>query len=164
MLKEGYSVEKIVRPNRKAILKRAKTANGYFTHGQEVGFEHWGILKQIKNSIYGEPVGMWFSEKDRPVNTSEYVMGIEIPLTYNDGIPNDMEVVYLPECMYLLFQGPKFDRDLLGESIEMLKDEINHFDIGDMNLKWIFDKAPIIEYDPLPERGCIFAYPVEKID
>ena len=160
-LKEGYSIEKMIRPERKVILKRAYTAKDYWTHGQEVGFQHWGRLKQVQGSLYGEPMGMWFAEKYRPAGTSEYVMGIEVPIAYDEAVPDDMEIVTLSACTYLLFKGPQFTEGSLREASEQLQNVIDGSRIEDMGLEWFLDsEQPIIEYDPLPGRGCIFAYPV----
>ncbi|MDR1630455.1 MAG: hypothetical protein LBS36_09630 [Oscillospiraceae bacterium] len=160
---EQAVVSLIYRPQRKCILKRARAATGYFEHGSEVGFEHWNVLKSIEPSLFGEPVGMWFAENLRPAHTSEYVMGIEVPLHYNAPPPVGMDTVVLDACLYLLFHGRPFPPEELKRATDALKTEAKSYNPAARNLKWAPDKAPVIEYDPLCERGCMIAYPVESL-
>ena len=46
------------RPARKAIVKRAKTADEYWSYCQEAGCEMWEVLGSIPGALQ-EPSGMW---------------------------------------------------------------------------------------------------------
>lgn len=156
-------VKLIRQEQRKIILKRAYTATDYFTHGQEVGFEHWRVLKSIEPKLYSEPIGLWFLEVMRPKETSPYVMGVEVSMSYDGIVPEGMEIIELPEQLYLQFQGPAFADGELVAATTQLKKDIEQYDTAVMGYRYVLDKAPIIEFDPLPARGCMFAYPVEKV-
>lgn len=62
-------VQVIEKPERKAIIKRGRTAKEYWSYCQEVGCDVWGILISMK-SLCGEPVCMWLPEKLLPSNRS----------------------------------------------------------------------------------------------
>ena len=47
-------VQVIEKPERKAIIKRGRTAKEYWSYCQEVGCDVWGILISMK-SLCGEP-------------------------------------------------------------------------------------------------------------
>lgn len=70
-------IQVIEKPERKVIIKRAKTAKEYWSYCQEVGYDVWGILTSMK-SLCGEPVCLWLPEKYREQDTSEYVQGVEV--------------------------------------------------------------------------------------
>ncbi len=97
-------VQVIERPARKALLKRAKTANDYFAYCEEVGCDIWGILTSVREALY-EPVGLWLPAKFRPAGTSEYVQGVELPLDWNGTIPEGFELAEFGPSMMMIFQG-----------------------------------------------------------
>ncbi len=55
-------IHMVHKPERKALIKRGKTATEYFTYCEEVGCDVWGLLTSIK-SIGGEPVCLWLPER-----------------------------------------------------------------------------------------------------
>lgn len=61
-------VQVVDRPARKVILKRGKTATGYFEYSEEVGCDIWGIISSVKEALY-EPIGMWMPDNLRPEGT-----------------------------------------------------------------------------------------------
>jgi hypothetical protein len=155
-------VQALKRPRRKLILKRAYKANNYYEHGNEVGFHFWKILCDIKGALY-EPAGFWLPDQLKPQDTSKYVMGVEVPLDYSGSVPEQMEMIDLEECTYLVFQGQKFLPDMLNVAISDLEKAIESFTPEAYGWEWLNESAPKIEYDPLPERGCILARPVRTL-
>lgn len=59
------------------------------------------------DSLCGEPVCLWLPEKLRD-GKSEYVQGVEAAPDYKGIIPEGFDVIDLPECNYLMFQGEPF--------------------------------------------------------
>ena len=97
-------IQSVEKPARKVIIKRGKKARGYWEYCEEVGCDVWGLLTSIKSAI-GEPVCLWLPGKYILPDTSEYVQGVEVPLDYAGGIPSGFDVIELPECRYMMFQG-----------------------------------------------------------
>ena len=118
-------VQIIERPKRKAIIKRATTATEYFTYCEEVGCDVWGILTSIKEAL-NEPMGMWLSDQMIKPNTSLYVQGVEVPDTYQGIIPEGFDVIDLPACELVLFQGEPYEdtdfRNQIGFVMESIKE------------------------------------------
>ncbi|MEL7658020.1 MAG: AraC family transcriptional regulator, partial [Bacillota bacterium] len=103
-------VQVIERPARKLIVKRGKTAQNYFEYCYEVNCDIWGLLCSIKEALY-EPIGVWLPERFRPNGTSFYAQGVEVPHDYNETLPESLEIIDLPECQMMVFQGPPFEED-----------------------------------------------------
>lgn len=59
---------------------------------------------------------LWLSEKLRD-GKSEYVQGVEVPVDYSGVIPEGFDVISLPECDYLMFQGEPFGEEDFEEAI-----------------------------------------------
>ena len=97
-------VQVVEKPERKAIIKRGRTAKEYWSYCQEVGCDVWGVLTSMK-SLCGEPVCMWLPGKYRELNTSEYVQGVEVTKDYTGIIPDGFDVITLPAGKILDVSG-----------------------------------------------------------
>lgn len=151
----------VSRPERKAIIKRGVKADNYYDYSNEVGCDVWGLLTSIK-SICGEPACMWLPEKYIKPGTSVYVQGVEIPLDEEIKIPEGFDVIQLPECEYLMFQGEPFAEEDYEEAIEQIWKAERDYNPSDMGYEW--DKEnPRIQLEPRGERGYIEFVPVKKI-
>lgn len=95
-------VQQIHKPARKVVIKRGRKADEYFAYCEEVGCDVWGMLTSM-DSMCGEPVCLWLTEKYRESDTSVYVQGVEVPSDYDGAIPDGFDVIDLPECNYLMF-------------------------------------------------------------
>lgn len=154
-------VQVIEKPDRKVILKRGKTAKEYFKYCEEVGCDVWGLLNSIK-SIGGEPVCLWLPQKYITPGTSEYVQGVEVPLVYCGEVPEGFDVIELPKCKYLMFQGEPFEEAEFGEAIEQLANAIQKYDPEIMGYRWD-DANPRIQLEPVGSRGYIELHPVKNV-
>lgn len=152
-------VQVIEKPARKVIIKRGKEAKDYFQYCEEVGCDVWGLLSSIK-SICGEPICLWLSSKYRIPNTSEYVQGVEVPLTYCGEIPEGFEVIELPKCKYMMFQGEPFQEEDFGEAIEQVGNAIRKYQPEVHGYCWD-DENPRIQLEPVGSRGYIELHPVK---
>lgn len=141
------------KPQRKVLIKRGETATEYFTYCEEVGCDVWGLLTSMK-SISGEPVCLWLPEKYRKPGTSEYVQGVEVPVNYEGEIPEDFDVITLPEAEYMMFRGEPFEEEDYCEAIEGVQASIKKYDPTLTGYAWDTTN-PRIQLEPIGTRGYI---------
>jgi len=152
----------IERPKRKALIKRGKTADEYFKYCEEVGADVWGILMSVKEALY-EPVGMWLPEMLIKPGTSEYVQGVEVPLDYDNIVPDGFELIELPECQVMIFQGqPYDDNDFESKIMDVIR-AIKTFEPEVYGYEFYNKETPRFQLEPRGERGYIEARPIRKI-
>lgn len=154
-------VQLIDRPARKLIVQRAKKATGYWEYCEEVGCDAEGILTSVKGAL-SEIMGLWMPPHLRPAGTSEYVMGIEVPADYAGPVPDGMEVIDLPACPYLHFQGEPYKDEEMGQACAALDHAFESYKPERIGWKWADELGPTVQYAPMPERGCALARPVVK--
>jgi AraC-like DNA-binding protein len=151
-------IQLIERPARSCIVRRAKTATEYFDYCEEVGCDVWGVLCSVKEAL-GEPMGLWLPETLRPVGTSEYVQGVEVPLDYAKPLPEGFELMRLPAQTFMVFQGEPYDDERFGEAIGALQEAIAKYDPSVSGYR----KDPQglrFQLEPRGERGYIEAIAV----
>jgi AraC-like DNA-binding protein len=154
-------VQVIEKPERKVIIKRGKEATEYFKYSEEVGCDVWGLLCSMK-SICGEPVCLWLPSQHILPGTSEYVQGVEVSTDYSGQIPDGFDVVELPKCKYLMFQGEPFEEENFEEAIKEIRAAIKKYNPSSIGYTW--DKAnPRIQLEPIGARGYIELHPIKDI-
>lgn len=154
-------VQIIERPERKCLLKRGKKAEDYFEYCEEVGCEIWDVLTSVKEALY-EPVGLWLPKHLISQNTSMYVQGVELPMDYDKEIPEGFEIIVLPPCTMMIFQGePYQDEDFGNEVTEVMK-HADKFNPEIYGYQWAPEQAPRFQLMPMGYRGYIEARPVVK--
>ena len=146
-------VQQIKKPARKVIIKRGKKAEDYFAYCEEVGCDVWGTLMSM-DSLCGEPVCLWLTEKYRKPDTSVYVQGVEVPLDYSGAVPEGYDVIELPECDYLMFQGEPFKEEEYCEAIMAVQQSMERYVPSVIGCEWN-DDEPRIQLEPIGERGYI---------
>ena len=154
-------IQVIEKPERKVIIKRGKEATDYFKYCEEVGCDVWGLLSSIK-SICGEPVCLWLPKKYIKENTSEYVQGVEVPMDYTGQIPEGFDVIKLPKCKYIMFQGEPFEEENFCEAIGQVCDAIKKYNPNINGFNWDNDN-PRIQLEPIGTRGYIELHPIKNI-
>ncbi len=154
-------IQVIEKPERKVIIKRGKEATDYFKYCEEVGCDVWGLLSSIK-SICGEPVCLWLPKKYIKENTSEYVQGVEVPMDYTGQIPEGFDVIKLPKCKYIMFQGEPFKEENFCEAIGQVCDAIKKYNPNINGFNWD-DDNPRIQLEPIGTRGYIELHPIKNI-
>ena len=152
-------IQVVEKPERDVIIKRGIAAKEYFSYCEEVGCDLWGILTSIK-SISGEPVCLWLPERLIPAGTSEYVQGVEVSAAYDGLVPDGFELIRLPACKYLMFQGEPFAEEDYGEAIEQLQTAIAKYDPSVGGFIWNLEH-PRIQLEPIGARGYIELLPVK---
>lgn len=155
-------VQVIERPARKVLLKRGRNAADYFAYCEEVGCDVWSVLSSVKEAMY-EPIGMWLPNHLILSGTSQYVQGVEVPLDYKNHIPEGYELIELPACKLMVFQGESYhDHDFMLAIDEVWK-HIEKFDPTVYGYQWAPDAAPRFQLAPMGYRGYIEARPIMEI-
>lgn len=143
----------VEKPARKLLLKRGKVAADYFAYCEEVGCDVWGILCSVKEAL-SEPMGIWLPTALRPEGTSEYIQGVEVPMDYEKDLPNGYELVELPPCKIMIFQGETYDDEVFMEAIGALQGAIKTYDPTLYGFQWD-PKGYRFQYEPQGQRGYI---------
>ena len=155
-------IQVMERPARKVLLKRGIRADEYFAYCEEVGCDIWSVLSSVKEALF-EPIGMWLPRNLIPPGTSQYVQGVEVPLDYANSVPEGYELIELPPCQIMVFQGEPYQDDDFMEAIGEVWQHIDKFDPGVYGYRWAPEAAPRFQLAPMGYRGYIEARPVEKI-
>lgn len=150
----------IERPSRKLILKRAKKATDYFAYCEEVGCDVWGILVSIKDAIH-EPAGIWLPPHLRS-GGSEYVQGVEVPYAYNGEIPSGFEIIDLPACRMMVFQGEPYDDADFEKVIVSMWTHLKKFNPELYGYTWD-ESHPRLQLEPQGWRGYIELRAVKEV-
>ncbi|MCB2290940.1 AraC family transcriptional regulator [Clostridium sp. CS001] len=156
-------VQVIDRPERKLILKRGVKATHYFEYCEEIGCDVWGILSSIKEALY-EPIGMWLPENLQTLGTSIYAQGVEVPLIYKGEVPEGFEIIELPACKMMVFQGQPYEDEKFEAAIEELWDVMKIYNPELYGFKWSDNDGPRFQLSPMGYRGYIEARPVRPIN
>ena len=142
-------------------MKRGIQAEDYYAYCEEVGCDIWNILTEIKDALY-EPAGFWLPASMRLPNTSEYVQGVEVAVDYQGSVPDGFELIDLPACQMMVFQGPPFKDEDFEEAIGSLWEIMDCYDPKPYGFVWADDDGPRFQLEPQGYRGYIEGRPVRK--
>ncbi len=156
-------VQVIERPERKLLLRRGKKASEYFSYCEEVGCDVYALLSSVKEAMY-EPVGLWLPEKLIPTGTSKYVQGVELPMDYCNAVPQKYDLITLPPCKMMVFQGEPFEDDDFMEAIAVVEKVIDSYNPEPYGFEWADEDAPRFQLAPLGYRGYMEARPVRPLE
>lgn len=159
---EVVFIQVLERPARKAIVKRSRKATHYFEYCEEVGCDIPNQLAAIPNALQ-EPMGMWLPPKFRAPGTSEYVMGVEVAADYNGEVPAGFDVIDLPACKMMVFQGPPFEDKDFEQAIASLWDVMKSCKPETYGFTWADDDGPRFQLNPEGYRGYIEGRPVRAV-
>ena len=144
-------VQTIEKPARRVVLKRGVSAHDYFSYGEEVGCQVWGLVTSMEQ-LGGEPVSLWLPPRFRPAGTSVYVQGAEMPAGFEGPVPNGFDVVDLPAATYLSFQGEPFREEDFVDAMESVQRAMDRYDPAVIGYAWD-DDHPRVQYEPDPAAG-----------
>jgi len=156
-------VQVVERPARKLILKRGINATHYFAYCEEVGCDIWGILTSIKEALY-EPIGMWLPENLRKPGTSVYTQGVEVPADYAGQLPEGFDLIDLPPCKMMVFQGQPYEDEKFEEAIGELWEVMKSYNPEIYGFTWADEDGPRFQLAPMGYRGYIEARPVRQLN
>jgi len=152
-------VQVVERDARKFIIKRGKKAKDYFEYCEEVPCEIWGILSSIKDAI-NEPMGVWLPKNMIKSGTSKYAQGVEVPADFSGTIPDGCEIMDLPKCKMMIFQGPPYEDEEFETAIGELWQAIDNYNPELYGFEWAPEDAPRFQLEPVGYRGYIEGRPV----
>jgi AraC family transcriptional regulator len=122
------------------------------------------IEEHIKDPISLEPIGMWLPENLRKPGTSEYAQGVEVPADYSGEVPAGFEIIDLPPCKMMVFQGQPYDEDNFEGAISDLWEVMKKYNPKIYGFKWADEDGPRFQLAPMGYRGYIEARPVRQIN
>ncbi len=156
-------VQVIDRMERKVVVKFAHKASDYFAYCEEVGCEIWDILASIKGALF-EPIGMWMPKNMRKLGTGEYVQGVEVPVDYKGEIPEGCDIITLPACKMMVFQGPAYEDEHFEQAITNLWELMKTYNPKLYGFEWADEMGPRFQLAPMGYRGYIEARPVRVLN
>jgi len=159
---ENYFVQVINFPERKFILKRGIKATNYFEYVNEVGCEVWGLLCSIKEAL-NEPIGVWLPQKLIKEGTAQYVQGVEVPIDYDGIIPEGLDIITLPKCKMMIFQGEPFDDEDYNIAVDNISNAVIKYNPNLYGYEWDVDESPSFQMEPQGYRGYIEGHPVREL-
>ena len=157
---QSVFIQVVHKSQRNVIIKRGIKAEDYFPYCEEVGCDVWGILTSM-DSLCGEPVCLWLTEKYIEPGTSVYVQGVEVDYGYNGIIPEGFDMITLPEADYLMFQGEPFNEEDYCEAISAVQSAADNYEPSVIGYEWDTSN-PSIQLEPRGERGYIELRAVKK--
>ena len=83
-------------------------------------------------------------------------------MDYSGEIPEGFEVIELPKCKYIMFQGEPFEEENFGEAIQQVWDAIKKYNPHSIGYAWD-DTNPRIQLEPIGTRGYMELLPVKHI-
>jgi len=156
-------VQVVDRPARKLIVKRGIKATDYYAYCEEVGCEVWDVLTGIQQALY-EPIGMWLPENLRTPGTSVYAQGVEMPAGYAGPVPEGYDLIDLPPCKMMIFQGQPYDDAHFEEAIGSIWETIKHYNPEIYGFQWAEEDGPRFQLAPQGYRGYIEGRPVRPLN
>ena len=85
-------------------------------------------------------------------------------MDYAGAIPEGFDVIELPACKMMVFQGEPFEDDNFGEAIGELRVLIKKYNPQIYGFEWADEEAPRIQLEPQGFRGYIEARPVRPVN
>jgi predicted transcriptional regulator YdeE len=107
---------------------------------------------------------MWLPKHLIKPGTSKYVQGVEVPLDYSNVIPEGYELIELPPCTMMVFQGEPFQDEEFEDAIDEIWEHAKKLDPKLYGYDWDPEAAPRFQLEPQGYRGYIEAYPVKKLN
>ena len=90
------------------------------------------------------------------------MQGVEVAADYSGEITDGFDIIKLPKCKYIMFQGEPFEEENFGEAIQQVWDAIKKYNPEVIGYEWD-DSNPRIQLEPIGTRGYIELYPVKSI-
>ncbi len=156
-------VQVVERPARKLILRRGIAAEDYYAYCEEVGCDVWEVLSGIKEALY-EPMGMWLPASLRRPGTSLYAQGVEVAVQYAGQVPPGFELIELPPCQMMIFQGQPYADDKFEEAIGAFWRVIKNYQPEIYGFRWAEEDGPRFQLEPQGYRGYIEGRPVRPVN
>lgn len=106
---------------------------------------------------------MWLPDMLIKPSTSKYVQGVEVPLDYDNVIPEGFELIDLPASQIMIFQGQPYDDNDFESEIMEVMDAIKAFKPALYGYEFYNKETPRFQLEPRGERGYIEGRPIRKL-
>ena len=157
------TVTAVERPARKLILVRSITATEYFSFCEEAGCDWEGIFNSIPDKFDTAALLTLPPNLIKP-GTGDTASGVEVPIGYNKPVPDGCDVIELPPCAMLYFQGSPFvDENDFGAAIGTLWEIMDTYDPTLYGWQYAPELAPYFNFGAAAITGARMARPVFKI-
>ncbi|MGI6659694.1 MAG: hypothetical protein ACOX4N_09890 [Dethiobacteraceae bacterium] len=99
----------------------------------------------------------------RKEGTSTIAAGIEVPVICQEPLPEGYEIIDLPPCKMIYFQGKPFENeDDYGEAIKVVKEAIAGYRPELYGYSFAYDLAPHFNYGAAAGTGARMAVAVKS--
>ena len=85
-----------------------------------------------------------------------------MPFDYSGKIPEGFEMIELPPCTYLVFNGQPYDDENFIDEVNAVMEAIQSFNPQTYGYEWD-DTSPRFQLEPRGDRGYIEARAIKKI-
>jgi hypothetical protein len=93
-----------------------------------------------------------------------YVQGVEVPFGYTGSIPEDFDLIELPPCKMMIFQGEPYADADYEEAISNLWETIKDYKPEIYGFQWADEDGPRFQLEPQGYRGYIEGRPVRQLN
>lgn len=157
------TVTAVQRPKRKLILLRSVNATDYFSYCEETGCDWEGIFNSVSEK-FDAPALLTLPKNCVRAGTGCIASGVEVPFEYGKTLPEGYEIIDLPPCTMLYFQGsPYEDENDFGMAIESLWEIMEAYDPTQYGFRYAPELAPYFNFGADCKTGAKMALPVEAI-
>lgn len=154
------TVTAVNRPVRKLILVRSVKATEYLSFCEEMGCDWEGIFNSIPEKFDSSALLTLPQNLIKP-GTGDTASGVEVSLNYNKPIPDGCDVIELPPCTMLYFQGASYeDENAFSEAIGILWEVMDTYDPTRYGWKYAPESAPYFNFGAGAKTGAKMARPV----
>ena len=78
---------------------------------------------------------------------------MELPEDFIDEVPSGFELLDLPPCNMMFFQGPPFEQEKFKDAIREMQTMMKMYDPTTNGYQWADEDAPRIQPAPMGFRG-----------
>lgn len=156
-------VTAVERPARKLILLRSVKATEYLSFCEEMGCDWGGLLNSIPEK-FDTAALLTLPQNLIKEGTGNTAAGVEVPLDYIKTIPEGYEMIELPPCTMLYFQGALYeDENDFGQAIGTLWGLMDAYDPKLYGFEYTPELAPYFNLGASAKTGARMARPVKKV-
>ena len=157
------TVTAVERPARKLVLLRAKktTDGDYFAYCEEMGCEWEGLLGSIPEK-FAPAALLTLPQNLVTPGTSDTAAGVEVPADYNKPVPDSYDIIDLPPCAMLFFNGAPYEIE--GDfciAIDIVGDAVANYNPEPYGWQLAKELAPRFNFGASEALGARMAIPVK---
>ena len=159
------TVTAVERSARKLILQRAKKAVGgnYWDYCEEMCCEWGEVLGAIPEKL-DSPALLTLPPNLIKSDTTDTAAGVEVPMNYAKPIPAGYDIIDLPPCTMLFFQGAPFENENdFGQAIDIVRQALENYIPEPYGFQYAPELAPHFNFGASSKTGARMAVPVRKI-